>query len=64
MGEQRLGRARRTFEKNMATREQRDEHEIDGGILADDGLGDLASDRQGQCLHLFCRHASFSCCHL
>ena len=39
--EQRLGRARRTFEQDVPAGEQRDQHQLDARFLADDRLGDL-----------------------
>jgi len=55
-----LGGARRAFEQDVAARQHRDQHEVDGRLLADHGLADLGADRPRQLLYVVKRHAPVS----
>src|SRR6185295_5891524 len=46
--EQGFGGPRRAFEQDVAAGEQSNEHELDGRVLPDYGLRDLAPDRTGK----------------
>src|SRR6185369_17571874 len=59
--DQGLGRAGRPFQQDMAAREQRDEHQLDGRLLPDDGLADFGADALRKRLNLFYRQTPFSC---
>src|SRR5690606_29102831 len=47
LGEEGLGGARRSFEQDMALRDERDEQVLDHVLLADDRLGDLSANGRG-----------------
>ena len=44
--EQRLRGAGRPLEQHVAAGERRDQHQVDGLVVADDGLGDLDAARE------------------
>ena len=61
--EQCLGGPRRSFEQNVSASEERHQHQLDAGVLADDRLGNLVSDRLSELLNFVDFHRWTSSSH-